>query len=133
MIEMKEKLIRFFAGRYGNDSLNQFLFILELIFLVLSFFTPNIIVSFLFFLVFFSYLFRSMSRNIYARQAENMKFIAIRTKITHTFKAVRKNFQETSYRHFVCPKCAQIIRVPKGKGNIEITCPNCRTRFSKKV
>ena len=130
---MKEKLIRFFAGRYGNDSLNQFLFILELIFLVLSFFVPNIIVSFLFFLVFFTYLFRSLSRNIYGRQAENMKFIAIRTKITHTFKAIQKNFQESAYKHFVCPKCAQIIRVPKGKGNIEITCPSCRTRFLKKV
>ena len=130
---MKEKLIRFVAGRYGNDSLNQFLFILELIFLALSFFVPNIIVSFLFFLVFFTYLFRSLSRNIYGRQAENMKFIAIRTKITHTFKAIQKNFQESAYKHFVCPKCAQIIRVPKGKGNIEITCPSCRTRFSKKV
>ena len=130
---MKEKLIRFFAGRYGNETLNKFLFILELIFLALSFFVPNIIVSFLFFLVFFTYLFRSLSRNIYGRQAENMKFIAIRTKITHTFKAIQKNFQESAYKHFVCPKCAQIIRVPKGKGNIEITCPSCRTRFSKKV
>ena len=130
---MKEKLIRFFVGRYGNDALNQFLFVLELIFLALSFFVPNLIVSFLFFLVFFTYLFRSMSRNIYGRQAENMKFIAIRTKITHTFKAIQKNFQESAYKHFVCPKCAQIIRVPKGKGNIEITCPSCRTRFSKKV
>lgn len=35
---MREKLYRFMQGRYGTDKLNQFLFYLELILLVLSLF-----------------------------------------------------------------------------------------------
>lgn len=130
---MKEKLYRFFAGRYGNDSLNQFLFFLEIVLVILSLFIRHFAFTILFFMVFFLYFYRTMSKNIYARQAENAKFIELRSKGTHTLKAVQKNMQDRSYKHFVCPKCAQIIRVPKGKGNIEITCPNCRTRFSKKT
>lgn len=130
---MKEKLIRFMYGRYGNDSLNNFLFALELIFCVLSFFIRNVILSILFFVAFCLLVFRSFSKNIYARQAENAKYVAIRSKITHTFKAIKKNFKERSYKHFVCPNCSQIIRVPKGRGEVEITCPSCRTKFTKKV
>lgn len=129
---MKEKLYRFFAGRYGNDSLNQFLFFLEIVLVGLSLFIRHFAFTILFFMVFFLYFYRTMSKNIYARQAENAKFITLRSKGTHTLKAMQKNMQDKSYKHFVCPKCSQIIRVPKGRGNIEITCPNCRTRFSKK-
>lgn len=130
---MREKLYRFFMGRYGNDALNQFLFILEIILVVLSLFIQNFAFTILFFVVFILYFYRTMSKNIYARQAENAKFIALRSKGTHTFKAIQKNFQDKNYKHFACPKCSQIIRVPKGKGEIEITCPNCRTKFSKRV
>ena len=35
---MREKFYRFMQGRYGTDKLNQFLFYLELILLVLSLF-----------------------------------------------------------------------------------------------
>ena len=37
-MRMREKLYRFMQGRYGTDKLNQFLFYLELILLVLSLF-----------------------------------------------------------------------------------------------
>ena len=129
---MKEKLYRFFAGRYGNHSLNQFFFYLVIGLVILSLFIRHFAFTILFFMVFFLYFYRTMSKNIYARQAENAKFISLRSKGTHTLKAMQKNMQDKSYKHFVCPKCSQIIRVPKGRGNIEITCPNCRTRFSKK-
>ena len=133
MIERKEKLIRFMYGRYGNDALNNFLFVLELILCVLSLFIRNIVISILFFVAFFLVVYRSFSKNIYARQAENAKFISIRSKISHTLKAIQKNVKDRSYKHFVCPNCSQIIRVPKGRGEVEITCPSCRTKFSKKV
>lgn len=30
---------------------------------------------------------------------------------------------------FTCPKCAATLRVPKGKGRIEIRCPRCSHAF----
>ncbi len=32
----------------------------------------------------------------------------------------------------VCPECAQIIRVPRNKGRIEVRCPSCRKSFDAK-
>lgn len=129
---MKEKMIRFFAGRYGTDDLNKFLFIVELVLLVISLCVPSLLLTIVFYLVIFVYLYRSLSKNIVARSIENQKYVNIRAKITHSFKAYQRNFSEKGYRHFVCPKCSQIIRVPKGKGTITITCPSCRTKFDKK-
>ncbi len=37
------------------------------------------------------------------------------------------------YKYFNCPNCNQKVRVPKGKGKIEITCPKCRTSFIRKT
>ncbi len=37
------------------------------------------------------------------------------------------------YKYFNCPNCNQKVRVPKGKGKIEITCPKCHTSFIRKT
>ncbi len=37
------------------------------------------------------------------------------------------------YKYFNCPNCNQKVRVPKGKGKIEITCPKCKTSFIRKT
>lgn len=126
---MKEKLIRFFAGHYGTDDLNQFLFVLELILFGITLFFPNIISNTLFYLTIILYLYRTLSRNIVARSVENQKYIRVKSMITHKFVALKKDFQEKGYKHIVCPNCAQIVRVPKGKGNITVTCPSCRNSF----
>ncbi len=47
-------------------------------------------------------------------------------------KKKREWEQRKTYRFFSCPQCEQRVRVPKGKGRIEITCPKCRTSFVKK-
>ena len=43
-------------------------------------------------------------------------------------------YQDRKYfKFFKCPACRQKIRVPRGKGKIEITCPRCGDRFIKKT
>ncbi len=37
------------------------------------------------------------------------------------------------YRFYNCPNCNQKVRVPKGRGKIEITCPKCHTSFIRKT
>jgi len=33
------------------------------------------------------------------------------------------------FKFFECPSCGHTLRVPKGKGKVRITCPNCQTKF----
>ena len=41
--------------------------------------------------------------------------------------------KDRQHRYFDCPKCHQMVRVPRGKGKISITCPRCREKFVKKT
>lgn len=43
-----------------------------------------------------------------------------------------RNSSKSSSKVFVCSKCHQKVRVPKGKGKIEITCPKCNYKFIKR-
>ncbi len=42
------------------------------------------------------------------------------------------NKQDSMHKHFSCPCCKQIVRVPKGRGKIVITCPSCQNEFEKR-
>lgn len=135
---MREKLYRFMQGRYGTDKLNQFIFYVELILLVLSlFFRKNIVINILFYNILFYisiiiYLARALSKNYVARSIENQKFIRIQAKIVHRFQAFNKSLKDKQNKYLVCPECAQIIRVPRNKGRIEVRCPSCRKSFDAK-
>ena len=39
---------------------------------------------------------------------------------------------DAEHRIFRCPKCSQRVRVPRGRGMIEITCPRCSNTFRKR-
>lgn len=39
---------------------------------------------------------------------------------------------DKEHRIFRCPKCNQRVRVPRGRGMIEITCPRCGNTFRKR-
>ena len=67
-------------------------------------------------------IFRSLSRNTYRRYQENRKYLQIFDRL-----------KDKNHRYFECPKCRQLVRVPRGKGKIAITCPKCREKFVKKT
>ena len=130
---MREKLIRFMQGRYGMDYLGRFTIILGLAAIVLSVFVDSAILSvFAWACIIYTY-FRMFSRNIYKRSAENQAFLA-KTYTIRCFSSRQKDLmaQRKTHHIYKCPTCRQKIRVPRGKGRIEIRCPKCNTRFIKK-
>lgn len=141
---MRNRFQDFMYGRYGNDQLNQFLSVAALVVLIVNLFVK---VPFLWLgalaLLIWTY-FRMFSRNTSKRYAENERFISLISRFRRggyggysggrsAAERRAQREQRKYYRFFVCPHCSQKVRVPKGKGKIEITCPKCRTSFIRKT
>lgn len=131
MNSLREKLQRFMYGRYGTDKFNSFLMAAALVLLVLSWFFGRIF--FLLAIVALGYAyFRMFSKDYEKRSAENSKYMSVKYKVHSVFSRYRKMWsQRKTHRFYKCPNCKQQIRVPKGHGRIQITCPKCRTVFEK--
>lgn len=129
---MKEKLYRFMQGRYGNDHLNRFLMILVLVCFVLSMLGGRTFYVAGTALLIYAY-FRMLSRNIYKRRNENSVYMRYEYKVKQSFYTFKRDMQQRKTHHiYRCPSCRQKIRVPRGKGKIEIRCPKCSQTFIKK-
>ncbi len=128
---------RFFAGRYGNDQLNFAIFITVLVLDITCFFISGIVdlVLTLLATALLVVLFcRMLSRNFYARQAENRKFLAVWYKIKPKFNGITSFFKrlaDRKHKYFKCPNCKTRLRVPRGRGSITVTCPLCKNKFDK--
>lgn len=130
---MGEKLRRFFMGRYGMDSLNRLIFVITLLLLIAMFLWPARILQLCFWILIVIGYFRCFSRNIAARYRENQKYLKATERIRSSFRKRKYRFdQRKTYRFYKCPKCRQQVRVPRGKGKINIRCPKCGEQFVKK-
>ena len=130
---MKEKIGRFMQGRYGVDSLTKFLVIAGVIVACISAFVeirPLIIIAWA--CVIYAY-FRMFSKNYAKRAAENQAFLKHTYKIRSGFARWKNRIAQSKYYHiYKCPDCKQKIRIPRGKGKIEIRCPKCSATFIKR-
>ncbi len=126
MSKFKQKLQHFMMGRYGVDKLNNWILGCGAILCVVAMFIPVVPVKLLMTVVSYGLLIwsmvRTLSRNTYKRYQENRKFLLFLDKL-----------KDRQHKHFTCPRCRQVVRVPKGKGKIAITCPKCREKFIKKT
>lgn len=135
---MKEKFMRFMQGRYGVDQLSKFTMGAALVCIVVAMFCGNtsgigaLLDTVGLAALFYTY-FRMLSRNISKRYAENQWYLGKTSKIRMRFqKEMNLMKQRKEYHIYSCPGCKQKIRIPRGKGKIEIQCPKCRTKFVKK-
>lgn len=118
---------RFMYGRYGMDSLSKTIFILSLILLLLSSVTR---ISFLYaialVLLIWGY-FRVFSKNIAKRRRELSVY-------TGKLNLIKSRWRDRkTHRYFRCRACKQMLRVPKHKGKIQITCRKCGNQMVKKT
>lgn len=122
----------FMYGRYKGDELNRFLAIVYLIIWVISFFPYLRFLQLINTLIFILIFYRAFSKNIYARQKELNSYLKIKNKIkTQINFTKQKHKNRKTHLYFKCSNCKSNLRVPKGKGKIEITCPKCNKTMIK--
>ena len=120
-MKLKDRFIRFMYGRYGVDSFGKFTIWGSLILMLIAGWTHRGILSWLAWAgIIYSY-FRMFSKNTYKRAAENQKYLQM-TRGIRTFFYRQRNMitQRKTHHIYKCPSCKQKIRVPKGKGKIDV-------------
>ena len=128
-LRFRNWLQRTMSGRYGPDQLNMAMLILAVILTIVASITRLGLLNVLSYIMLILCFIRMLSRNLTARRRENDKFLKywwpIRTKLQKLF--------DKNYRFFKCPACRCTLRVPRRKGKIQVTCPKCGERFTKKT
>ncbi len=128
------KLQQFMVGRYGSDRFTLFLLIVSIIFTFLGNFRP---MRFMYFigLAFMGYaLFRALSKNYEKRRKELNWYFRWSEKPRAEIKLLGNKIRDRkTHKYFKCKECKTVMRVPKDRGKIEITCPKCRAKTVKKT
>lgn len=125
-------MLRFMAGRYGGDQLNVLLMALYVILYIVYLFTRLIIFELLALILIVFSLYRSLSRNLERRRAENARFLQVVRPIARRWNTFRARTHDREHRYFKCPNCGQQMRVPRGKGRITVHCRSCGAVFEEK-
>lgn len=125
----------FFRGRNGSDALSMAASMMACVLLVIAMIVGGTVSNFLWSMalvcLLYSY-FRIFSRNVYRRQMENQWFLR-KLQPINDYRARRAQCrrQKNLYCFFKCPQCGTVLRVPKGKGRIRITCRCCSHIFER--
>ena len=142
-MRFKERLARFFWGRYGVDELHRFLTWVYIVMMfggavVLLFIRDEtahfwaqigwyvVTTAFLVYL-----LFRPLSKNIAARRRENEAFLRFRAKFRR--KKIKKPADTADFVFRSCPKCKCTLRLPRQAGKHRVRCPKCHELFGVKI
>lgn len=124
-------------GRNGVDALNRFLLVILGILLAVQTFlrgTAAGVMGVVTLALLFYLYFRMFSRNIYKRQTENGAYLRMRYRVTSAWSGRKDRWsQRKEYRFFKCPSCRTRLRVPRGKGKINIVCRKCGTSFQRRT
>lgn len=131
MERMKWKMQCFMQGRYGQDKLSRHLYVAALILIIVSVFLPYAFLSVLACLCVVWSLFRGLSKNIVKREKEAAAYEKLISKPSITIKRWKRQWSERKTHRFFRCKCGTMLRVPKGKGKIDIICPKCKGHMTK--
>ena len=124
---------RFMVGRYGADPLGFALCAANIVFWIFAAITGWWALSILSYICCIWMIWRMFSKKIYQRQKENRIFLSWWNPIQKSITQWIFRVKDRSHRYIRCKNCKERLRLPKGKGRIEVTCPKCRERFITKT
>lgn len=125
-------LQKLMLGRYGGDHLSIFLMVVYLLLYMLSGLPHMGFLSWVAMALAILAIYRMFSRQIEKRRAENAKFLQLARPLMSWWRTHRARRKDKDHCYFKCPNCGQQLRVPKGKGKINVTCRNCGVSFEEK-
>ena len=134
---MRERIARMMIGRNGNDQLNRFLLLADLILLLLAGLlgrrgVGSLLYTLVLVLLGLTY-FRMFSRDLYRRRSENERYLREKEKLMAKGRVLRERWkQRKDYKFFTCPSCKAVMRVPRRRGKIRIVCHKCGNTFTGK-
>ncbi len=121
-------------GRNGFDDLGRDVCLASFLLAIFSSLFKIGFLSYLSTAGYFYSLFRIFSRNIHVRTSENRIYRQKRTQFLRKLRLFSRRLKDMKdYRYFKCPECGQTLRVPRGKGEVEVTCPKCGHRFDRRT
>lgn len=129
-----EKTRQWMVGRYGYDELSKAVSVVALVGLILSC-VPDLQFLYIPAIVLWIWsLFRCYSRNLEKRRMERAAYLKFVGRIKGWFALKKRARKERkTHRYFRCKECGTVLRVPRGKGKIRITCSKCRSEIVKKT
>jgi len=126
-------LRNFMSGRYGTDQLNLGLLVLYLVLCLLASATGFLLFNLVaLFVVIFAF-YRMLSRDHYRRTQENQWFLVKMQPVFRWWRQTKQRLSDREHRYYRCPRCKQLLRVPRGRGKITLTCPRCRAKLTRKT
>ena len=132
--KIRSSFASFMAGRYGADQLGMTMLWTALILSVVGSFSRVGLLTLMADALLLLMFWRMLSKDRLKRQHENQTYLqktyGARKAVTEWINRVKNG---KKYRYFTCPQCTTRLRVPRGVGNITITCKGCGNKFDKKA
>lgn len=129
----EDKANNWFKDRRGPEELANFCIVIALVLVVINIFAGQVWLGIVALVLVGYAIFRMCSKDVNARAKENVSFLKALGPVRPWVQDPPAAFKETrTYKHVTCPSCGQKIRVPRGKGNIRVTCPTCHDKFDTK-
>lgn len=130
---LKWKMGIWMQGRYGQDRLSVYLYGAALVLLFVGAVLGIGILTPISLVFWICAVFRICSKQIAKREKELAFFEKILNRPTKWITLQKRKWAERkTHCYFKCP-CGTVLRVPKGKGEIEITCPKCHNKINRKT
>ena len=132
--KIRSSFASFMAGRYGADQLGMTMLWTALILSIVGSFSRLGLLTLMADALLLLMFWRMLSKDRLKRQYENQTYLqktyGARKAVTEWINRVKNG---KKYRYFTCPQCKKRLRVPRGVGNITITCKGCGNKFDKKA
>lgn len=133
MKKIMMKIKRWLGNRNGVDELASLTGVLSCLLYLTGTLTRIEVLGLMSAVLLIYSMFRIFSDRSDKRREENQKLLEARWKLINKLNKRKSRLtSRRQYKYFKCPECRQTLRIPRGKGKVDVTCPKCGKVFEKR-